>query len=163
MDTTASPTSLVDLTVRLGHLQLANPIMVASGTFGYAREMERMVALDRLGAVIPKTITYRPRIGNVPWRTVETPCGLLNSIGLDNDGLDAFLKGQLPYLVGLACPTVVSIAASSVAEFSDMAATFGDARGSGRFGAEYLLSQCLGGRGLWYEPHGLSSGCGRGS
>ena len=128
MDTTARPTSPVDLTVRLGPLRLANPIMVASGTFGYAREMERMVPLERLGAIIPKTITHQPRIGNSPWRTVETPCGLLNSIGLDNDGLDAFLTRQLPYLASLACPTVVSIAASTVAEFGEMAAASGGVR-----------------------------------
>ena len=64
--------------------------MVASGTFGYAREMEQIVDLSRLGGIVPKTITSQMRKGNIPWRTVETSSGLLNSIGLDNDGLDAF-------------------------------------------------------------------------
>ena len=78
-----------DLAVQLGRLHLANPILVASGTFGYAREMSQIVDLDRLGAIIPKTITPLPRAGNAPWRTVETSAGMLNSIGLDNDGIDA--------------------------------------------------------------------------
>ena len=86
----------VDLSVSLGRLELSNPIMVASGTFGYAREMEKIVDVSRLGGVLPKTITAEPRIGNAPWRTVETSAGLLNAIGLDNDGVEAFLENHLP-------------------------------------------------------------------
>ena len=88
----------MDLSVSLGRLHLKNPIMVASGTFGYAREMQGIVDVSKLGAVVPKTITAEPRIGNKPWRTVETAAGLLNAIGLDNDGVDAFLEHHLPYL-----------------------------------------------------------------
>ncbi len=88
----------VDLAVRLGRLTLPNPIMVASGTFGYAREMEHLVDLARLGGIVPKTITPQPRAGNAPWRTIETPAGMLNSIGLDNDGIEAFVEHHLPYL-----------------------------------------------------------------
>ena len=79
-----SPDS-IDLTVQLGRLSLRNPILTASGTFGYAREMERIVDFQRLGGILPKTVTKEPRPGNKPWRTVETSCGMLNSIGLDND------------------------------------------------------------------------------
>jgi dihydroorotate dehydrogenase (NAD+) catalytic subunit len=111
----------VDLRVQLGRLRLPNPIMVASGTFGYGREMESFVDLARLGAILPKTITPQPRIGNPPWRTVETAAGLLNSIGLDNDGIDAFIAHHLPYLRTLACPTVVSIAGRHCDEFVAMA------------------------------------------
>ena len=111
----------IDLTVRLGRLALPNPIMVASGTFGYAREMQRLVELDRLGAIIPKTITAEPRAGNPPWRTVETAAGMLNSIGLDNDGIDAFVAHHLPYLAGVGCPIVVSIAGRTLDEFVSMA------------------------------------------
>jgi len=111
----------VDLQVQLGRLRLPNPIMVASGTFGYAREMENLVDLSRLGAVIPKTVTQQPRPGNVPPRTVETAAGLLNSIGLDNDGIDAFIERHLPYLGTLACPVVVSIAGRNHNEFVEMA------------------------------------------
>jgi len=111
----------MDLCVSLGRLQLANPILVASGTFGYAREMEHWVDLTRLGGIIPKTITPEPRAGNPPWRTVETASGLLNAIGLDNDGIDAFLDHHLPYLAGLGPPIVVSIAGRDQVEFIRLA------------------------------------------
>jgi dihydroorotate dehydrogenase (NAD+) catalytic subunit len=110
------------LGVALGRLRLANPIMVASGTFGYGREMTGFVDLSRLGGIVPKTITPLPRQGNVPWRTVETAAGLLNSIGLDNDGVDAFLANQLPWLAACGAPVIVSIAGGSPAEFVALAA-----------------------------------------
>ena len=96
--------------------------MVASGTFGYAREMAAFVDLSRLGAILPKTITPQPRAGNQPWRTVETAAGMLNSIGLDNDGIDAFITHHLPYLRTVGCPVIVSIAGADCQEFADMAA-----------------------------------------
>lgn len=108
--------------MRLGRLRLANPIMVASGTFGYAREMAGLVDVSRLGAILPKTITPQPRPGNPPPRTVETAAGLLNSIGLDNDGVEAFVNCQLPYLASLGPPIVVSIAGKTCEEFVSMAA-----------------------------------------
>src|SRR5947208_2368161 len=86
----------IDLTVDLGRLRLPNPVLVASGTFGYAREMAGLVDLGRLGGILPKTITKVRRAGNAPARTVETAAGMLNSIGLDNDGIDAFLEHHLP-------------------------------------------------------------------
>jgi dihydroorotate dehydrogenase (NAD+) catalytic subunit len=110
------------LSVTLGRLRLPNPIMVASGTFGYGREMAEMVPVGRIGGVVPKTITLRPRRGNQPWRTVETASGLLNSIGLDNDGVEAFLERQLPWLVGCGAPIVVSIAGADRDEFVALAA-----------------------------------------
>jgi len=110
------------LDVRIGRLQLANPILVASGTFGYAREMASLVDLSRLGGIVPKTITAQPRIGNAPARTIETSGGMLNSIGLDNDGIDAFIEHHLPYLASLAAPTIVSIAGRTCEEFIEMSA-----------------------------------------
>ena len=115
-------TASVDLSITLGRLQLPNPILVASGTFGYAREMANLVDLSRLGGMIPKTITAAPRAGNPPWRTVETAGGMLNSIGLDNDGIDAFIAHPLPYLTSLGTPLIVSIAGSNYDEFVAMAA-----------------------------------------
>ncbi len=112
----------VRLDVQLGRLRLANPIAVASGTFGYAREMAGLVDLARLGAILPKTITQEPRPGNPPPRTVETACGMLNSIGLDNDGIEAFIAEKLPYLASLAPATIVSIAGRTQDEFTRMAA-----------------------------------------
>jgi dihydroorotate dehydrogenase (NAD+) catalytic subunit len=111
----------MDLTVELGRLGLPNPIMVASGTFGYAREMAGLVELARLGAVLPKTVTKEPRPGNKPWRTVETTGGLLNSIGLDNDGIEYFIEHHLPYLATIGAPVVVSVAGRSQAEFVELA------------------------------------------
>jgi dihydroorotate dehydrogenase (NAD+) catalytic subunit len=110
----------VDLSVQLGRLRLANPILVASGTFGYAREMEGLVDIRRLGGILPKTITQEPRAGNAPWRTIETPAGMLNSIGLDNDGIEAFIAHHLPYLAGLGVPIIVSIAGRTHEEFVRM-------------------------------------------
>ncbi|MBV8488115.1 MAG: dihydroorotate dehydrogenase, partial [Planctomycetaceae bacterium] len=81
---------MVDLRVSLGRLELKNPVLGASGTFGYVREMASFVRLERLGGVIPKTVTFQPRAGNPTPRTVETSSGLLNAIGLDNDGIAHF-------------------------------------------------------------------------
>src|SRR5271156_4853938 len=89
---------MLDLTVALGRLRLSNPILVASGTFGYAREMASVVDFARLGGIIPKTVTRQPRAGNPPPRTVETASGMLNAIGLDNDGIVHFIHHHLPYL-----------------------------------------------------------------
>lgn len=96
---------------------MKNPILVASGTFGYAREMAGFVDLGRLGGILPKTITEEPRRGNPPPRTVETTGGMLNSIGLDNDGVEAFIERQLPFMAGLGTAIVVSIAGRTADEF----------------------------------------------
>lgn len=112
----------IDLSVQLGRLRLPNPILVASGTFGYAREMEQLVDISRLGGILPKTITQEPRPGNKPWRTVETAAGMLNSIGLDNDGIEAFVTHHLPYLASLGVPIIVSIAGRTHEEFVHMTA-----------------------------------------
>jgi dihydroorotate dehydrogenase (NAD+) catalytic subunit len=110
------------LAVALNRLQLANPILVASGTFGYAREMQPFVSFAKLGGIIPKTVTPLPRMGNPPPRTIETPAGLLNSIGLDNDGLDVFLTKHLPFLLDLGTSLIVNIAGATIDEFVAMAA-----------------------------------------
>ncbi len=110
-----------DLSVTLGRLRLANPVLVASGTFGYAREMEGLIDFARLGGIIPKTVTRQPRAGNPPPRTVETPCGMLNAIGLDNDGIDYFISHHLPYLRTLPTALVVNIAGKNEDEFPEMA------------------------------------------
>jgi dihydroorotate dehydrogenase (NAD+) catalytic subunit len=91
--------------------------MVASGTFGYARETVAFADFSKLGGIIPKTVTMKPRVGNAPPRTIETSCGLLNSIGLDNDGLEAFLEQHLDYLVSLDCPIIANIAGHSPEEY----------------------------------------------
>lgn len=117
----AARSNVPNLAVTLNRLCLKNPIMVASGTFGYAREMEAFIPFDRLGAIIPKTVTPQPRLGNPPPRTVETPSGLLNSIGLDNDGLEVFLEKHLPYLLSLNTAVIANIAGHDCEEFVQMA------------------------------------------
>ena len=114
-----------DLAVTLGRLHLRNPVLVASGTFGYAREMAGVVDFARLGGVVPKTVTRQPRIGNAPPRTVETPSGMLNAIGLDNDGIDHFLRHHLPYLRTLPTAIIANIAGKNEQEFVEMAAMLG--------------------------------------
>lgn len=109
------------LAVQLRRLQLPNPILVASGTFGYAKEMTAFVDFTALGGIIPKTVTPQPRAGNPPPRTVETTGGMLNSIGLDNDGFDQFIEEKLPYLRTLGAPVIVNIAAKTMDEFHRMA------------------------------------------
>jgi len=126
---TLADSANVHLAVQLGRLRLANPITVASGTFGYAREMAGMVDMSRLGGILPKTITQHPRPGNPPPRTVETTGGMLNSIGLDNDGIEAFIEKQLPYLASLGAAVIVSIAGKRWEEFVQMAGRLEGAAG----------------------------------
>jgi dihydroorotate dehydrogenase (NAD+) catalytic subunit len=117
------------LQVSLNRLTLQNPILVASGTFGYAKEMSAFVDFARLGGIIPKTVTPQPRPGNPPPRTIETACGMLNSIGLDNDGFDQFLSDKLPWLASLGTAIIVNIAAKTVDEFRAMAERLDGAAG----------------------------------
>jgi len=112
----------VDLTVRLGNLTLQNPVMVASGTFGYGEEYHRLFNVDKLGAVVTKSISLKPRPGNPAPRIYETPAGMLNSIGLQNVGLEAFIKDKLPFLRRLKrAKVVVNLAGESVAEYVELA------------------------------------------
>jgi dihydroorotate dehydrogenase (NAD+) catalytic subunit len=114
----------MDLSVLVGRLALPNPVLVASGTFGYAREMAGIVDFAKLGGIIPKTVTLQQRTGNPPPRTFETPSGMLNAIGLDNDGLDHFFEHHLPYLRTLPTAIIGNIAGKSPDEFPAMAARF---------------------------------------
>ena len=120
---------MVDLNVRLGRLALANPVLVASGTFGYVREMAGFLRLERLGGVIPKTVTRRARAGNPTPRTAETASGLLNAIGLDNDGIDHFRSHHLPYLRTVGTAIIANIAGEDEDQFVEMAAMLGDEPG----------------------------------
>jgi len=129
----------MDLSVTLGRLRLRNPVLVASGTFGYAAEMAALVDFSKLGGVIPKTVTAAPRAGNKPPRTVETASGMLNAIGLDNDGLEHFLAHHLPYLRTLPTAVVGNIAGKSEDEFVHMATRVREA-GQGLAGLELNLS-----------------------
>ncbi len=101
---------MVDLRINIGKLKLKNPVIVASGTFGYGEEFADFLDLRKLGAIVTKTITLKPRQGNPPPRTCETPAGMLNSIGLENPGLEVFIEDKLPSLRNIGVPLIVSIA-----------------------------------------------------
>lgn len=105
-----------NLKVKIGKLQLKNPVLTASGTFGYAEEFKDFIDLRKLGAIVTKTITLNPRKGNPPPRTCETPAGMLNSIGLENPGLEGFIKEKLSFLKKPGVPIIVSIASEGGSE-----------------------------------------------
>ncbi len=110
-----------DLSVDIGGLVLRNPVMTASGTFGYAREFETYVTLNRLGAIIVKGISLQPTGGNPPPRIVETPCGMLNAIGLENVGIQAFVKDKLAFLQTLSTPVMLNIYGQTVDQYARLA------------------------------------------
>jgi dihydroorotate dehydrogenase (NAD+) catalytic subunit len=118
-----------DLGVEIAGIPLKNPVMTASGTFGYGTEFTPFFDLNALGAIIVKTVTMHPRLGNRPPRIAETPAGMLNSIGLQNVGIDAFRRQKLPFLRTLTTPLLVNIAGKSVEEFADLAKRLSDAEG----------------------------------
>jgi len=111
----------IDLNVTLGKLKLKNPVMTASGTFGYGREFSEFIDLDRLGAIVVKGISLKPMKGNPAPRICETPCGMLNAIGLQNPGLKGFLKEQLPFLINLKTKIIVNILGNSIDEYIELA------------------------------------------
>jgi len=106
-----------DLRVVIGSLVMPNPVGVASGTFGYGQEYDELVDTDRLGALYTKAVTREAHEGNPPPRIVETPKGLINSIGLANPGLEAFIANKIPFLRQRACPVIVNVAGSTEADY----------------------------------------------
>ncbi len=111
----------MNLTVEMGGLKLKNPVMTASGTFGYGEEYAEYVDLNMLGAVVVKGISLEPMEGNPAPRICETPCGMLNAIGLQNVGLKKFLKEKLPYLRQFDTKIIVNILGNSVREYVQLA------------------------------------------
>ncbi len=111
----------VNLTVKLGSLIFKNPVLTASGTFGYGVEFERYVDLNRLGGFVVKGLSLHEKRGNRPPRIVETPCGMLNAIGLQNVGIDRFLEEKLPKLAGLNTHIIANIYGTEIEEFVRLA------------------------------------------
>jgi dihydroorotate dehydrogenase (NAD+) catalytic subunit len=112
---------LPDCSVKIGRLQLKNPVMPASGTFGYAEEYAPFMDLNRLGAIVVKTITLKPRVGSYPHRSTEAASGLLASIGLQNVGIERFLEDKLPFFERLKTPLIVNIGGESIEEYVSLA------------------------------------------
>ncbi len=109
--------SEVDLSVKIGSLELKNPVMLASGTVGYGNEISEFTDLNKLGGIVTKSLSLKPRKGNPPQRIVETPAGMLNAIGLANVGVEAFIKDKIPFLKQYDVPLICNIAASTVEEY----------------------------------------------
>ncbi len=110
-------------------IEIKNPVMVASGTFGFGKEYGRFYDISRLGAIMVKGLTLKPRLGNPPPRLIETPAGLLNSIGLENPGIQGFLTSELPYLREFALPVIVNIAGDTVNDYAKMADILDEVKG----------------------------------
>lgn len=111
----------VDLSIKLGRISLNNPILVAAGTFGFGEEYAKLIDLNKLGGIITKTVTLKPREGNPPPRLAETPAGLLNAIGLENPGIDVFLKEKMPFLSQFEAALIVNIAGEKEEDYLSLA------------------------------------------
>lgn len=125
----ASSHTEVDLSVTIGGIHLANPVMVASGTFGYGEEYANLLDFNRLGAIIPKGISLKPSLGNPPPRIVETPSGMLNAIGLQNVGFKRFVSEKMPFLRSFPTPIIVNFYGSAIEEYIELAKRLSDVEG----------------------------------
>ena len=115
-------TTAPDISVDIGGIKLKNPVMTASGTFSYGAEFNDLIDLNRLGGIIVKGLSLEPSKGNPPPRIVETSCGMLNAIGLENVGVDAFVKEKLPFLITLDTPVFANIYGKSIEAYARLAA-----------------------------------------
>ncbi|OGU64492.1 MAG: dihydroorotate dehydrogenase B catalytic subunit [Stygiobacter sp. RIFOXYC12_FULL_38_8] len=109
--------SKIDLSVNIGSLKLKNPVLLASGTVGYGNEISQLTDISKLGGIVTKSLSLKPRKGNPPQRIVETPSGMLNAIGLANVGVEVFIKEKIPFLKELNTTLICNIAASSIEEY----------------------------------------------
>lgn len=116
----------MNLSVNIGNIKLKNPVMTASGTFGYGEEYSEFVDLNRLGAVVVKGLSLTPREGNPPPRIIETPAGMLNAIGLQNIGIEVFIKDKLPFLRQFHTPVIANFFGDTVEEYSEAAKRLSD-------------------------------------
>jgi len=116
----------VNLCVDLAGIKMKNPIMVASGTFGYGEEYSNFIDLRELGAIVTKSITLLPKAGNLPPRIAETPSGILNAIGLQNVGLEKFISDKMPFLREIGIPIIVSISGEDISEYVEIAQRLND-------------------------------------
>jgi dihydroorotate dehydrogenase (NAD+) catalytic subunit len=147
-----------DLSVRIGRVTLANPILTASGTFGYGDEYAHVVDPARLGAVITKTVTLAPRAGNPPRRIAETAGGMLNSIGLENLGLARFRSEKLPKLRALSATVIASLGGETPRELEELLAALGAERGIAGFEINFSCPNVAkGGARYWAVPRRLES------
>jgi dihydroorotate dehydrogenase (NAD+) catalytic subunit len=148
----------VDLSVRIGSLELRNPVLTASGTFGYGDEYAHVVDLKLLGGIVTKTVTVRPRAGNSPTRIAETASGMLNSIGLENVGLARFRDEKLPRLQELRATVIASIGGETEDELAELLHALGEAPGVGAFEINFSCPNvAAGGARYWASPSRLEA------
>lgn len=119
----------MNLSVTIGKLKLKNPVMTASGTFGYGEEYSEFIDLNRLGAVVVKGLSLRPKEGNPPPRIIETPGGMLNAIGLQNIGIESFVEDKLPFLRRFHTPVIVNFFGDSIDEYAEAAGRLSSVEG----------------------------------
>jgi len=115
-----------NLEVEIAGIKLKNPVMTASGTFGYGEEFSPFIDLDKLGAMILKGIYLKPKMGNPPPRVIETPSGMLNAIGLQNVGVEVLIKEKLPYLKKFNTPVIINISGDTIEEYVELARRLGE-------------------------------------
>lgn len=149
---------LVDLSVSIGSLKLRNPVLTASGTFGYGDEYAHVVQLKALGGVVTKTVTVHPRPGNGPTRIAETASGMLNSIGLENVGLARFRSEKLPRLRELDATVIASVGGETPEELEELLGALGHESGVGAFEVNFSCPNvAAGGARFWADPARLES------
>ncbi|UFS70426.1 dihydroorotate dehydrogenase [Geomonas sp. RF6] len=110
-----------DMSVEVAGIKMRNPVMTASGTFGYGAEFAEYMELDSIGALVTKGLSLKPKAGNPTPRIVETPGGMLNAIGLQNVGIDAFITEKLPYLAGVSTPVIANLYGNTLEEYGEVA------------------------------------------
>jgi len=159
---TPSTAASVDLEVTLGPLRLRNPIVAASGTFGYGDEFAARLDLAGLGGVVTKTVTLEPRAGNPPHRIVETPAGMLNSIGLENVGLAAFRTRKLPRLAELPCAVIASLGGETPDELARLVSALEEEEGHAGYEINFSCPNVkAGGARYWANAKLLEETCAR--
>jgi len=118
-----------ELSINLSGIKMKNPVMVASGTFAYGEEFAEIIDLGKLGAIVTKTITLKPRLGSSPPRIIETPSGMLNAIGLENKGVEDFIEERLPFLLRFDTPVIVSIGGETIEEYINLSRILNKVKG----------------------------------
>lgn len=111
--------SEVDLSIKIGNLNFKSPVLLASGTVGYGYEIANFVDFEKLGGIVTKSVSLKPRKGNRPQRIVETTAGMLNAIGLANVGIDDFINDKIPFLETLNTNVICNVAAGTVDEYCE--------------------------------------------
>jgi dihydroorotate dehydrogenase (NAD+) catalytic subunit len=117
---------MTDLSVNICEIRLKNPLIAASGTFGFGREYDELYDISMWGAISVKGLTNEPRAGNPPHRIAETASGMLNSVGLQNPGVDAFIREELPRLVSRGVTVIANVAGSAVEDYAEAARKLSD-------------------------------------